>query len=248
MTTIFLTHPPDVLKNYYSDKAVSALGELGTVHLNVTGVPLATDALIAEAAGCDIIVADRATPGEARLFGSLPGLVAFVRGAVDIRNIDVDAASANGVLVTRGGPGFVNAVAELIVGMMVDLGRGVSRAVCAYRAGRTPDPAMGVQLAGSSLGIIGYGSIGSHLARLGLALGMRIMVADPYKRVDEPGVEQADLPTLMRESDFVVCLAIASAETENLIDEAALAHMKPTAYFINASRGELVDEAALERA
>jgi D-3-phosphoglycerate dehydrogenase len=105
-----------------------------------------------------------------------------------------------------------------------------------------------VQLAGSSLGIIGYGSIGSHLARLGLALGMKVLVADPYKRVDEPGVEQADLPTLMQGSDFVVCLVIASPVTENLIDEAALAHMRPTAYFINASRGELVDEAALGRA
>jgi D-3-phosphoglycerate dehydrogenase len=72
-------------------------------------------------------------------------------------------------------------------------------------------------------------------------------VADPYKSVAPP-LRQTDMMTLLAESDFVVPLANATAETENIIDETALAHMKPTAWLINASRGNLVDEAALVRA
>ena len=109
-------------------------------------------------------MADRLTAGPGEIFPALPNLRAFVRCAVDIRNIDVDAASAAGVLVTRAGPGFVQSVAELALGFMVDLSRGVSRATADYHAGRKPEIIMGRQLAGSRLGIIGYGSIGRYLA------------------------------------------------------------------------------------
>ena len=84
--------------------------------------------LIEAARDVEIIVADRLTAGPGEIFPQLPKLRAFVRCAVDIRNIDVDAASAAGVLVTQAGPGFVQSVAELAVGFMVDLSRGVSRA------------------------------------------------------------------------------------------------------------------------
>jgi D-3-phosphoglycerate dehydrogenase len=76
---------------------------------------------------------------------------------------------------------------------------------------------------------------------------MKVLVADPYKQVAPP-LRQTDMMTLLAESDFVVPLAVASAETENLIDDAALARMKPTAWLVNASRGNLVDETALARA
>src|SRR5207247_9194193 len=118
----------------------------------------------------DIIVADRVTEGRGEIFPRLPKLRAFVRCAVDIRNIDVEAASAAGVLVTRASPGFVAAVAELALGFMVDLSRGVSRATADYHSERKPEIVMGRQLAGSSLGIIGYGSIGQYRARIRLAL------------------------------------------------------------------------------
>jgi D-3-phosphoglycerate dehydrogenase len=95
---------------------------------------------------------------------------------------------------------------------------------------------------------MGYGDIGQYLAQLGVALGMTVMISDPFKTVDDPNLEQVDLTTLLRESDFVVCLVVANEKTENLMNEAAFAHMKPTAYFINMSRGNLVDEGALERA
>jgi D-3-phosphoglycerate dehydrogenase len=107
---------------------------------------------------------------------------------------------------------------------------------------------MGTQLAGSTLGVIGYGAIGRYLCRLGLAFGMRVLIADPYAKVEEPALEPVSLHKLLGESDFVVCLVVANEQTENLMNDAAFAKMKPTAWFINASRGNLVDETALERA
>ena len=186
--------------------------------------------------------------GRARYFRQLPKLRAFVRCAVDIRNIDVDAASAAGVLVTRAGPGFVQSVAELALGFMVDLSRGVSRATADYHAGRKPEIIMGRQLAGSRLGIIGYGSIGRYLAEIARVLGMEVLVADPFASVSDAGIQHVPLDDLLGRSDFVVCLAVANEQTENLIGQAALARMQPHAFFINLSRGNLVDEAALSAA
>jgi D-3-phosphoglycerate dehydrogenase / 2-oxoglutarate reductase len=107
---------------------------------------------------------------------------------------------------------------------------------------------MGRQLRGSTLGIIGYGAIGRYLAELALALGMNVVVHDPYVRVERAELRQTDLATLIGASDFVVPLAVANEETENLIDAAALRRMKPSAFLVNASRGNLVDETALARA
>lgn len=228
MARILLTHTPDMLRNYYGSRALAALRELGDVRLNLGGV-LDTHALAETAAGCDIVVSDRQTPGEARFFEHARDVVAFLRVAVDIRNIDVAAA-------------------EMAVGFMVDLARGIPEAIAEYRAGREPAARMGRQLKGSTLGIMGYGAIGQYLASLGTALGMAVLVSDPYKTVSDPALRQVPLETLLAESDFVVCLVGANEETESLVNVAAFARMKSSAYFINLSRGNLVDEAALERA
>ena len=204
--------------------------------------------LIAAARDVDIIVADRLTEGRGEIFPHLPKLIAFVRCAVDIRNIDVAAASSAGVLVTRAGPGFVPAVAELALGFMVDLSRGISRATADYQAGRPPQVIMGRQLSGSRLGIIGFGHIGRALAGIAKVLGMEVLVADPFVVLDDPGIAHVPLDDLLARSDHVVCLAVANEATENLIGAAALARMQPHAVFINLSRGNLVDEAALAAA
>jgi D-3-phosphoglycerate dehydrogenase len=245
--TILLTHTPAMRRNYYGDTALAGLRALGNVRLHEGDGALEAAALIAAAAGAQIIVSDRNTPGPAEVFRSLPDLRAFVRVAVDIRNVDVPAASAAGVLVTHASPGFIESVAELIVGFMVDLGRGVSSSVRAYQAGEKPPARMGRQLSGSTLGIIGYGSIGRYLARIAAALGMKVIAADPCA-VPEPPVDPVSMDELLTRSDFVVCLAIANESTENLMNADAFARMRRDAYFINASRGGLVDEAALAAA
>jgi D-3-phosphoglycerate dehydrogenase len=126
----------------------------------------------------------------------------------------------------------------------VDLSRGITRSTMDYRAGRVPKAQIGRELRGSTLGVIGYGAIGREVVRIGKALGMRVLVHDPYVK----GIEQSAFEDVLKESDFVVPLAVANAETENLMNAAAFARMKPGAYFINVSRGNLVDETALEAA
>jgi D-3-phosphoglycerate dehydrogenase / 2-oxoglutarate reductase len=248
MPRILLTHSPDALRNYYGDRALVGLQKLGEVKLHQGAEPLAGAALIDAARGCEFVVSYRQSPGEAAVFESLPNLIAFLRCAIDIRNVDVAAASRQGVLVTQASAGFVPAVAEMALGFIVDCARGITDAALDYRAGRVPKARMGRQLKGSTLGIIGYGAIGRYLAPLGLALGMRVLIADPFVKGAEPGLEQVELPALLGAADFVVCLAIANEATENLMNEAAFARMKPSAYFINLSRGNLVDETALEQA
>jgi len=104
---------------------------------------------------------------------------------------------------------------------------------------------MGRELRGATLGIIGYGRIARRLGELGAALGMRVLVSDPHVEVSGRGVRSVDLPALLAAADFVVCLAAANAQTANLMDARAFAALRPGSYFINASRGELVDEQAL---
>ena len=245
---ILLTHTPQSRAQYYGARALAGLQAVAEVKLHEADDALDAAGLVAAAQEVDIIVADRLTAGPGEIFPALPNLRALVRCAVDIRNIDVDAASAAGVLVTRAGPGFVQSVAELALGFMVDLSRGVSRATADYHAGRKPEIVMGRQLADSRLGIIGYGSIGRYLAGVAKALGMEILVADPYATVSEAGILHVPLDDLLSRADYIVCLAVANEETENLIGAAALARMQRHAFFINLSRGNLVDEAALAAA
>ena len=248
MARIFLTHPPDALKNYYGDRAVARLKALGEVRFNSAGRELSTQELIEAARGCELIVSYRQTPGEAELFRNSPDLVAFSRCAIDIRNVDVAVASEMGILVTQASAGFVASVAEWVVGAMINLGRGISTANAIYHAGKVPAAPMGRQLCGATLGVIGYGQIGRYQCELGLAMGMRVLVCDPYARIDHAALVQLALPELLAQSDFVVCLALATEATENLMNAQAFAKMKPGAFFINASRGNLADEKALEQA
>jgi len=242
---VLLTHTPQMRRQYYGERSLNGLRALAQIVLHEGDDALDASGLIEAARDVDIIVADRLTEGRGEIFPYLPKLRAFVRCAVDIRNIDVEAASAAGVLVTRAGPGFVQSVAELALGFLVDLSRGISRATADYHAGRMPEVLMGRQLAGSSIGIIGFGSIGRYLAPLVRSLGMTVLVADPFVTIADADIQHVSLEDLLERSDYVVCLAVANENTENLIGQAALARMRPHAFFINLSRGNLVDEAAL---
>jgi D-3-phosphoglycerate dehydrogenase len=104
---------------------------------------------------------------------------------------------------------------------------------------------MGRELRGATLGIVGYGQIGRCLADVAQALGMQVQVHDPHVTVAHAAVRQVGFDALLAESDYVVCLALATPATENLFGAPQFAAMKRDAIFINASRGQLVDEEAL---
>ncbi|WP_289296557.1 NAD(P)-dependent oxidoreductase [uncultured Reyranella sp.] len=248
MKKLLLTHVPLARRQYYGALALARLQGLVEVVLHEGEAPLDAQGLIGMARGVDLIVADRATAIPALVFESLPGLRAVMRSAIDIRNIDVAAASKAGVLVTHAEAGFVPSVVELTLGFLVDLSRGITRAATAYHAGQKPEIRVGRQLGGATVGIIGYGRISRELAPVLAQLGMTVLVSDPYAQIDDRRFVKLPLQEMLPKVDYVICLAIANEETENLIDAAAFARMKPDAFFINMSRGNLVDEAALAAA
>jgi len=243
---ILLTHTPDMRASYYGDRALAALRELGDVVLHEGREPLDATGLVERARGCRLVIADRNTPVPAAALASLGDVVAVLRVAVDIRNIDVAAASAAGILVTHASRTWVPAVAEMVIGLMIAVARDIARSDQSYKSGEgAPAVRRGRQLAGATCGIVGYGPLGRRVAELAQAFGMRVLVSDPYVHIEPGAIRQVALDELLAQSDFVLPLAVATAETENLIDAAALARMKPGAYLVNASRGNLVDDTAL---
>ncbi len=245
---LLLTHVPQARGQYYGARALARLQELVEVFLHEGDAPLDPQGVVAAGREVDFIIADRSTAVPAVIFDSLPGLKVVMRSAIDIRNIDVVAASKAGVLVTHAEAGFVKSVVELTLGLMVDLSRGISRASRQYHEGQKPEIRVGRQLAGSTVGIVGYGRISRDLAPVLAQMGMTVLVSDPYAQVDDPRFAKLPFEEVLGRADYVVCLAIANEETENLMNEAAFARMKPDAFFINMSRGNLVDEAALAKA
>lgn len=244
---VFLTHNPEDLDAYYG-RALPQLRAIADVVINPLDRDLTTPELIDAAAGCEVVIAHRSTPGEAALFSARPELLAFLRCAVDISTIDLEAASSSGVLVARADKSFIASTAELALALMIDVARNVSASTADYWQQVEPPQRPGYQLAGKTAGVIGYGAIGSYLARLLHALGMDVLVADPYVTISDGGPEQVGFEQLLARSDVVFPLAPANAETENLIDATALAAMKPGAMLVNVSRGELLDEGAVAAA
>ena len=128
MTKILLTHTLQMRQKYYGERALAGLQAQAELKALCDGDDaLSPRELVAAARDVDVIIADRLTTGPGEIFAQLPALKAFLRCAVDIRNIDVAAASAAGVLVTRASPGFVQSVVELALGYLVDLSRGISK-------------------------------------------------------------------------------------------------------------------------
>tara|TARA_R110000787_G_scaffold282455_1_gene394313 strand:- start:1795 stop:2823 length:1029 start_codon:yes stop_codon:yes gene_type:complete len=248
MFRIFLTHTPETLPLLFPPKARAELAKQCDLVENSTGKVLAGADLARAAAGCDLVISDRQTAIDKQFFEAATDTLAVMRCAVDISTIDVDAASHHGVLVTRSIPTFATSVSELAIGFMIDGARGISRAVAAYRNAQDPNLAMGQQISGKTLGICGFGVIGRHLASLGQALGMKVVITDPAPGTLPDGMTDVPFNTLLETSDFVVCLAPSTPQTAGLFGASEFAMMKPTAMFINLARGELVDEAALEQA
>ena len=247
MVQVFVTHNPEDLDAYYG-RALPKLREIADVVLNPTGRDLTTTELIEAAAGSDVIVAHRATPGEAAVFDQMPDLLAFLRCAVDISTIDVGAASAAGVLVGQADKSFVPSTSELALALLMDTARSVSVSTIDFHNGMQPPQRPGRQLRGQTAGIIGYGAIGSYLAELLVAVGMEVLVTDPFVTVESEELKQVELGELLAASDAVFPLAPAIPETMHLIGRTALAAMKPGATLINVSRGELLDEDAVAEA
>jgi D-3-phosphoglycerate dehydrogenase len=245
---VFLAYTDYELASYYSEAGLAGLRQHANVVMNTSGRVLRGAELAKAAAGCEVILAHRSTPGLAETFEETPDLVAFLRAAVDISTVDVASASEHGILVTHATAGFGTAVAELAMGMIFDLARGVSKARSAYAQGQEPVLPKGLQVRDCVLGVVGYGVIGKQLVEMSKGLGMNVRVYDPHVDPAILGESAVGFGQLLAESDFVVSLAASRPETHNMFDSVAFEMMKSGASFLNLSRGELVDEDALEAA
>jgi D-3-phosphoglycerate dehydrogenase len=191
-------------------------------------------------------------------------------------NVDMEAAKERNIPVIYTPGRNSDSAAELTIGLMIAIARKIPMAYMALKQGKyTADPAYhkvtkeglkvdmiwdmkpgspyvvfkGTQLKGKTLGIVGYGSIGKRVGEIARAIGMNLLVYDPYacpidiERYDIKKVEH--LEDLMKNSDFVSCHLKVTPETKGIISDEMIRLMKPTAYFINASRGAILDEDAL---
>jgi D-3-phosphoglycerate dehydrogenase / 2-oxoglutarate reductase len=177
----------------------------------------------------------------------------LARVGVGLDNIDTDAAKAKNIRVINAVEGAMNAVAELVIGLMLAMAREIPRADRELRNNNwIKKELMGTELAGKYLGIVGLGNIGKRLARLARALNMNIIGFDVVpidpEFAKEVGLMKADLDTLLQSADYVSLHVPLLDSTKNLINAQRMSTMKKTAKIINTSRGGTVDEDALYEA
>ncbi len=185
-----------------------------------------------------------------RVLAAAPRLRVVSAQGVGYDHIDVEAATRRGVAVCICAGANNHAVAELAFGMLLGLARRIYNADQQVRAGGWPR-LVGTELWGGTLGLVGLGRVGKSMALLARGFGMRVLASDVQWDItfaNEHGVSYVPLPRLLAEADFVSLHCPLTPETRGLIDDAALARMKPTAYLINTARGPIVEEAALVRA
>ncbi|AOB29432.1 hydroxyacid dehydrogenase [Bordetella sp. H567] len=177
-----------------------------------------------------------------------PTLKAISKHGVGVSNIDVTAASERGIPVYVTPGANAASVAELTIGLMIAAARRVPAMDRALRAGRWERMQDGRQLDGLTLGLVGYGQVGQRVARVALALGMRVIAFDPAYTGDSPvpGVERAaSLDMLLPQAEVLSLHVPLNAHTRGLLGEAQLARLPAGAILVNTARGEVVDENAL---
>lgn len=210
--------------------------------------------------GADVLLSLLTERIDAEALAANPRLFGVANMAVGFNNIDLDDATRLGIPVSNTPGVLTDTTADLTWALLLGVARRIGEAESYMRAGKYriwgPELFLGHDVSpGSSgkaktLGIIGFGRIGRAVARRAIGFDMRVLTCSPEREEIEqwPGVEYADLDTLLRESDFVTLHAPYNASTHHLIDEHALRLMKPSAYLVNVARGELVEERALVRA
>jgi phosphoglycerate dehydrogenase-like enzyme len=174
----------------------------------------------------------------------------LARFGVGYDSIDVDACTERGVLVTITPDGVRRPVASSVMAYVLALSHRMILKDRLVREGRWLEKGrhLGVGLVGRTLGVVGVGNIGREVLRLAAPFGLRLLGADPHVRQEDVaglGVTMTDLPTLLRESDFVSMNCLLDESTRGLMGEREFSLMKPTAWFINTARGPVVQEAAL---
>ncbi|MGZ8154368.1 MAG: C-terminal binding protein [Burkholderiales bacterium] len=210
------------------------------------------DEFIGEARDCDALLNTYAGPITAQVMEQMPKCKIIARYGIGVDTIDLEAATAAGIIVTNNPTYCIEEVAEHTMALLLAAARKVPFYDRLVRAGRweVPPGKPLFRMAGSTLGLIGFGNIARQVAVRAAAFGMNVLYSDPYVKdgqFDCPG-RSAELGTLLAQSDFVSIHAPLTPQTRRMMSDDAFAKMKRTAWLINCSRGPLVDTDALVRA
>lgn len=197
-----------------------------------------------------LVVRSRTKVTKEIIEASAPNVKIIARVGVGLDNIDIHEAEANGIRVINSPEAAANAVSELVMGLMLSLARSIPFADIETKKGKwVKSDLTGAELRGKYLGIIGVGNIGRNIGRIGRALRMNLIGYDivPVNKdfIREVGLIVADLNTLLESADFVTCHVPLTAETKKMFNIDKFSKMKHTAFLINTSRGEIIDESAL---
>ncbi len=201
----------------------------------------------------DAIVIRSATRLTADVIDRAQRLKVIGRAGVGVDNVDVDAATRRGIVVANAPESTIVSAAEQTIGLLVALARNIPQAHAALKEGRWERSRWsGIELAGKTLGVIGFGRIGQQVARRALGLAMNVVAYDPFvgrERFRELGVDQVEtVEELLGAADVVTLHSPLTDETHRLIDRDAIKQMRDGARLVNAARGALVDEDALVEA
>ena len=208
--------------------------------------------LTADLADADALLVRSATKVDARLLEAAPNLRIVARAGTGVDNVDVDAASARGILVVNAPGANSISVAEHACALMLALARLIPAADRAMKDGKWEKKKfLGTELRGKTLGVAGLGRIGQEVAQRARAFGMRVVAHDPFisKEIAAGvGAELMSLDAMCAAADYITLHLPSTADTKRLFNDERFARCKPGVRLINTARGDLVDERALRRA
>ena len=200
----------------------------------------------------DALVVRSATKVTKEIIQAAVKLKVIGRAGVGLDNVDLEAATAKGIIVMNTPAGNTISTAEHTFSMILTLSRNIAQANASMKKGEWKrSKFMGVELYNKVLGIVGFGRIGSEVAKRALSFGMRVLAFDPFlsaQVAEDIGVESAELNKVLQESDYITVHTPLTDETRHMISDKEFGLMKKNVRIVNCARGGIIDEQALVRA
>jgi D-3-phosphoglycerate dehydrogenase len=247
------SYPKDKIKilllENISDSATEGFLNSGYTGIKKLSGALSEKDLTAAIKGVHILGIRSKTQVTERVLAGADKLLAIGCFCIGVNQVDLKASTTNGIAVFNAPYSNTRSVAELVIGLCVMLIRKITdRNTAAHKGGWLKEAKGSYELRGKTLGIIGYGNIGSQVSVMAEAMGMNVIYYDVVPKLPHGNAKQVrDLPELLRKSNIVTLHVPSDASTRNMINEQTLAHLKKGAMLINYSRGDVVDLDALKR-
>jgi D-3-phosphoglycerate dehydrogenase len=247
------SYPKDKIKilllENISDSATEGFLNSGYTGIKKISGALSEKDLTAAIKGVHILGIRSKTQITERVLAGADKLLAIGCFCIGVNQVDLKASTSNGIAVFNAPYSNTRSVAELVIGLCVMLIRKITdRNTAAHKGGWLKEAKGSYELRGKTLGIIGYGNIGSQVSVMAEAMGMNVIYYDVVPKLPHGNAKQVrDLPELLRKSNIVTLHVPSDASTRNMINEQTLAHLKKGAMLINYSRGDVVDLDALKR-